>query len=124
MNTWLPPICRGKIRTTSGRLLLAAVAMFLFDWPMFGGIAGGIVAHHFGQLLALIALLLLSPRRWVALILTLPAACLLMPWGKEYADSFAWGCDLAAAFIPLWVGAFIAYPRPRRVWRREAEPEE
>ncbi len=113
MNTWLPPVCRGKIRTTSGRLLLGAAAMFLFDLPMFGGLGAGIFTRHFGQLLVLIALLLLSPRRWLALWLTLPAAWLFMPWEREFASPLAHGCELAAAFIPLWVGTFIAYPKKR-----------
>ncbi len=128
MSSYLPPVFRGKIATTSGRLLAAAAAMFVLNIPLFGLTWGRseipfFLWLNFWQMVALIAVLLFSPRRWVALLLMLPACFFFLPMTP--ADS-SWerACDCGTAIAPLLLGIFIAYPRPRKRWVYVEEDEE
>ncbi len=117
MSSYLPPVFRGKIPTTPGRLLLAAAAMLALD--LFCGLGTGVIAMNFCQVVALIVVLLLSPRRWVAFLLMLPASAFFLPVFCV-PDELA---DMLPA-MALWLGTFIAYPRPRyRVVYVEEEEE-
>ncbi len=128
MRHLLPPVFRGKIPTTSGRLLAAAGVMFLLDLPVFIFFTGAGLLFHFAQVLVVIAVLLFSARRWVAALLlaliSLAACCVI---GSPAFADFGEFAPLLAAFslLPLWVGTFIAYPRPRkRVVYVEVEEDE
>ncbi len=124
MSPLYPPLFRGKIPTTPGRLLAAAGIMFLLDLPVFIFFAGVGLLFHLAQVLVMIVVLLFSARRWVAavwlaLISLAGTICLGLPTQASELTLTAF------ALIPLWVGTFIAYPRPRkRVVFVEADDEE
>ncbi len=113
-RTWLPPVLRGKILTSPGWLLAAAAVMLLFDLPRFGEQGMGIFGQHAQQLAALMAVLLLAPRRWVALLLMLPAAWLLLPEGAEPGLTLSFAADAVLTLFPLWAGVIVACPPKRR----------
>ncbi len=56
MSSYLPPVFRGKIPTTSGRLLLAAAAMLALD--LVCGLGMQAFAVNMAQVVALIVELL------------------------------------------------------------------
>ncbi len=110
-----PPVFRGKIPTTPGRLLLAAAVMLALDLLLFPWQGVGIVSSNFFQVAALVAVLLFSPRRWVALLLMLPLCYLTAPVIPAI-DDWVRQWSFISYFIPPLVGVFIAYPRPRKRW--------
>ncbi len=114
-RTWFPPILRGKILTSPGWLLAAAAVMLLFDLPRFGEQGMAIFGQHAQQLAVLVAVLLLAPRRWVALLLMLPATWLLLPAGTEPGLTLPFAADVALTLFPLWAGVIVACRRRRRV---------
>ncbi len=105
MHPLLPPVFRGKIATTPGRLLVAVGVMFALDLPLMGSLGAGVFMHHFTQVVALIGVLLLASRCWIA-------ALLLAALSVAAVGSLGVSVDAAYALIPLWVGAAVAYPRP------------
>ncbi len=123
MNPLLPPLFRGKIPTTPARLLLAAAVMFAIDIPVISFFTFAGLLFHFTQVLLVIGVLLLSARRWVAALLLLAISLGGVAWYGIPADA-AGLTFLAFALIPLWVGTFIAYPRPRKRWVYVEEGEE
>ncbi len=127
MSSYLPPVFRGKIPTTSGRLLLAAVVMLAVDIPFYALVwerseIAFFLFLNFMQVLALIGVLLFSPRRWVALLLMLPVSFFFMPMSiAEHWERFL---EFSCAIVPLLLGVFTAWPRPRKRWVYVDEDDE
>ncbi len=122
MPSYRPPVFRGKIATTPGRLLLAAAVMLALDLLLFPWQGVAVVSTNFFQVAALVGVLLFSPRRWVALLLMLPIWYLTTPVLMSL-DDWERYWHFASALIPLWAGVFIAFPRPRKRWVYVEEEE-
>ncbi len=113
-RSYLPPVFRGKIPTTPGRLLIAAAVMFALDLPLLAVLFIGLFPFHLTQVLVMIGVLLLSSRRWIAAVLLVVLSAAYFIWHGVPDGQEEW---LSAVFslVPLWVGTFVAYPGARRV---------
>ncbi len=122
-RSFLPPVLRGRIATNPQRLLGAAAAMLGLDICLFFDAGAVLILMNFMRVVVLIVLLLLSPRRWVAVLLALPACFIFGPYTPS---SQGWEnlVDYGRAILPLLLGIFIACPVPRRrvVYVEEEEP--
>ncbi len=104
MPSLSPPVCRGNIATKPNLLMLASGLMFGVDLllaifceiPLFG--------TFFSQLAVMVAILLLSARRWVAIALLCIAGVAHALWCG------AWSYGALIFLIPLWVGTMVAFP--------------
>ncbi len=114
MLSYLPPVCHGVVPTTRPRLLLAGAVMALLELPTFAIIFFGIFLFFFWHLMAVLALLLLCPRLWVAVVVLLAATgCTYYFYVLPGGVDAPW---IALAHLaPVWAGTLIAYrPRFRR----------
>ena len=111
LYSWFPPVCCGVVPTTRTRLLLAGAVMALLELPAFAVIFFAIFLFFFWHLLAVLALLLLCPRLWVAVVALLAAT-----GSTYYFYVLPGGVDAPwialAHLVPVWAGTLIAY-RPR-----------
>ncbi len=116
MSPLSPPFVRGRISTTPARLFLAAAVMFVLDLPLVAVLVTAMPIFHAIQVVVMIGVLLLSSRRWIAALLLLVLTGLWFVFygvdGGEDA-SVAWFMP-TFALGPLWIGTFIAFPRPRK----------
>ncbi len=110
-----PPIFRGKIPTTSGRLLLAAAVMFALDLPLLAVFVIGLFPFHLTQVAVMVGVLLLSSRRWIAAVLLVVLSVAYVVW-RGVPDGWVEWLSAGFSLVPLWVGTFVAYPSPRKRW--------
>ncbi len=117
MYSWLPPLFTGKVPTTRPRMMLAGVAMAAAELPAFLAVLFAAFAFYALHLLAVVALLLLCPRLWVAVLALASASA--YAWQAYVAPGTYSPAGAAMQLGPVWLGTLIAYrPRIRRAAKR------